>query len=43
MQSISILTWNLNGRTNKSTIDKQTDLISNFSPDIVTLQEVTKN
>jgi len=41
MKRISVLTWNLNSRTNDLTINKQIELIKNHMPDIVTLQEVT--
>ena len=43
MQTISILTWNLNSRTNDLTINRQIELINNYMPDVVTLQEVTAN
>ena len=43
MQTITILTWNLNSRTNDLTINSQIELINNYLPDVVTLQEVTIN
>tara|TARA_B110000438_G_scaffold298098_1_gene345649 strand:- start:1313 stop:2167 length:855 start_codon:yes stop_codon:yes gene_type:complete len=43
MQTISILTWNLNSRTNDLVINRQIGLIRNYMPDIVTLQEITVN
>ena len=43
MKRISVLTWNLNSRTNDLTVNKQIELIKNHMPDIVTLQEVTIN
>ena len=43
MQTLSILTWNLNSRTNDLTINRQIELINNYMPDVVTLQEVTAN
>ena len=43
MKTFSVLTWNLNSRTNTSVINEQIKLIKTHSPDIVTLQEVTIN
>ena len=43
MQKISILTWNLNSRTNDLTIEGQIKLLKNYMPDIITLQEITIN
>ena len=43
MKRISVLTWNLNSRTNDLTVNKQIELIKNHMPDIVTLQEITIN
>ena len=43
MQKISILTWNLNSRTNDLTIEGQIELLKNYMPDIITLQEITIN
>ena len=43
MKIFSVLTWNLNSRTNSLVINKQIELIKTNSPDIVTLQEITIN
>ena len=43
MKTISILTWNLNSRTNDATINSQIELINRYMPSVVTLQEVTAN
>ena len=43
MKTFSVLTWNLNSRTNTSVINEQIKLIKTHSPDIVTLQEITIN
>ena len=43
MKKFSILTWNLNSRTNDVVVEKQINFLKDYSPDIITLQEVTIN
>ena len=43
MKKFSILTWNLNSRTNDIVIEKQINFLKDYFPDIITLQEVTIN
>ena len=40
---MKIVTWNLNSRTNKATLEGQSNFLNSKDYDVITLQEVTLN